>query len=217
MKSTKTIGQVTQSTTLIEEADDLSFGQVVLVSARWVLVIVGLVLTLWDPAPLPTLRIQLVVIFLMAGANFYLHAQTLMRHKVAPNIIYGASAADLITVTLFIVMNGGAPSQLFTFYFPAVVAFAVVFPTRVTALYTTVTVVSYGLISLGSFRYAALTALENSSDSMTLLTRIIILVAFAVCGNLFLRIERERRVAAAEAYSVLRTEIEQRSATAQQV
>src|SRR5438105_1213944 len=88
-----------------EDAEDLSFGQIVLVSARWILVVVGLVLTLWNPAPIGTLRIELLVIFLMAGVNFYLHAQTLMKRRVSAEIIYAASAADLFVVTLFVLIN----------------------------------------------------------------------------------------------------------------
>src|SRR5216683_1320111 len=94
MKNGKSNRQVNQPTSFFENTEDLSYGQIVLVSARWILVVVGLILTLWDPAPISTLRIQLLVIFLVAAANFYLHAQALMKRPVPSQVIYAASAVD---------------------------------------------------------------------------------------------------------------------------
>ena len=64
-----------------ERSEDLAQGQIVIVSARWILVIAGLVLTLWAPDKIGTLRIQLMVLLILAVANFYLHAQLLMRKR----------------------------------------------------------------------------------------------------------------------------------------
>src|SRR5689334_21665169 len=170
-----------------QHSDDLAYGQIVLISARWILVVVGLILTLWDPAPIGTPRIQLPVISLMRGVNFYLHAQTLMRRQISAEITYAASAADLIVVTLFVLINGGFKSPLFTFYFPAVVAFAVVFPTGITVIYTAATALFYFLIGLGSLKTPMPT--DTTADLEVLVMRVIILIAIAICGNLFLHIE----------------------------
>jgi len=206
---------IDQPGSFLENSDDLSRGQIVLVSARWVLVVVGLVLTLWNPAPISTLRVQLLVIFLMAGANFYLHAQTLMRHRIAAEILYAASAADLVTVSLFVLIDGGFKSPLFTFYFPAIVAFAVVFPARITTLYTAATAAYYLLMGLASLSLQW--SVDNSADVTVLITRVIMLISIAICGNLFLRIARGRRNAAAQAAADLKTELGRRSVDAQKL
>lgn len=205
MNKGKTNRVVNPPTSFFEDTEDLSFGQIVLVSARWILVVVGLVLTLWDPAPIGTLRIQLLVIFLVAAANFYLHAQTFMQRPVSSQVVYAASAVDLVVVTLFVTINGGFRSPLFTFYFPAIVAFAVVFPTRITSLYTGFTAAVYVVISLW-------TPIDLSNDLQILVTRVLILVALAVCGNIFLRIERTRRDAATKARASLVAEMSERPA-----
>ena len=70
---------VNNSTNRSETADDLAHGQVVIIAARWVLVVAGLILALWDPAPIAELRFQIVFILGLAMVNFYLQAQVLMR------------------------------------------------------------------------------------------------------------------------------------------
>jgi hypothetical protein len=143
----------------------------------------------------------------MAVANFYLHAQTLMKRPIKPELIYVASAADLAVVTLFVLMDGGFKSPLYTFYFPAVMAFAVVFPTEITTLYTVATAMCYTLICLFNPAMSALAGTDASKNMQTLVARVVILVAMAVCGNVYLRIERTRRNAAAKTHSDLLSEI----------
>jgi hypothetical protein len=212
MNNGKANPKVNQPTSFFENTEELSYGQIVLVSARWILVVVALILTLWDPAPISTLRVQLLVIFLVAAANFYLHAQALMQRPVPPPVIYAASAVDLAVVTLFVMINGGFNSPLFTFYFPAVVAFAVVFPTRITFIYTATTAVLYVLISMSSVSLPTSSSIDTSNDLLVLVARVVILAAIAVCGNVFLRIERGRREAATKAHADLVAEMTKRTA-----
>lgn len=184
------------SATFAKSANEVAYGQLVLVSARWVLILVGLVLTIWDPAPVNTLRVQILIIIMMAVANFYLHAQALMKKPIDTDLIYAASAADLLVVSIFVLIDGGFRAPIFTFYFPAVMAFAVVFPTKVTAVYTTAAAGAYAFICLFSFARQVVTGLDGTQNLQVLVVRIIILIAIAVCGNVFLRIERTRRTAA---------------------
>src|SRR5919109_362164 len=64
----------TRADTLSASADDLAQGQIVVVVARWILVLAGLVLALWNPAPIDELRAQVAAVLLLAVANFYLTA-----------------------------------------------------------------------------------------------------------------------------------------------
>ena len=103
-------------------SEDLAHGQIVIVTARWILVLAGLLLALWNPEAVGELRIQIIVILALAIANFYLQAQLLMRRPVIDQIVYAASAADLIVITILIITAGGFESGLVAHYFGPVVS-----------------------------------------------------------------------------------------------
>ena len=184
-------------------SNDLVFGQPVIVTMRWILVGSGLLLILWNPDSLPIMRVQIVVIFLLALANFYLHAQLLIKRPVMDQVVYASSAVDLILVSLLIVLGSGFESRLLVYYFPAIVSFSVVFPTILTATYVGTTMAAYGLISLAT-----------GGDLMTIMARLMIIAAIGYCGNLYLRIERSRREDAKESQERLLDQIRERQATA---
>ena len=186
-------------------SEDLVHGQVVIVAARWILVVTGLLFALWNPGGLGELRIQLLVIFLLAGANFYLHAQLLMRHPVIDQMVYAASIGDLAVITIIIIGGGGFDSGVYIFYFPAILAFSVAFPTNMTAFFVGGTMSVYGLISL----------VTPVVDEQVLASRLLMLAAVAVCGNLYWRIEDRQRRAAAEARQELMAQIHQRQTASQ--
>lgn len=188
--------------TTSDESTDLAFGQIVVVTARWILVTAGLVLALWLPDRLEQLRITIVVILLLAVANFYLHAQLLRRRPAVDVIAYAASAADLAVITLLVASQGGFTSDLYIFYFPAILAISVAFPTVIALGFAAVTFAAYALVGYGSGL--------GDGDLQVLVTRLIMLAAVGVCGNMYWRIERDRRAAAAEAQSELAAEIRAR-------
>src|SRR5215212_11525893 len=66
-------------------------GQSVIVVARWVLVLSGLVLALWNPGAIGEIRLQVLALLLLAVGNFYLHAQLLMHRPAINAIAYAAS------------------------------------------------------------------------------------------------------------------------------
>ncbi len=167
---------------------DLSHGQVVIVTARWILVGAGLVLALWNPEAIGALRIQVLVLLLIAVGNFFLHAQLLRRKFAIDAVAYAASAADLAVITLLVASQSGFESNLFVFYFPAVLAYSVAFRRELTAAYTLATVAAYALISFASFGLDL-----SGNDVQTLALRIIMISAVAICGSLYQKIESERR------------------------
>ena len=65
------------------DSEDLMHGQRVLVVARWILVVSGLLLALLNPMVLGELKIQVGLILVLAVANFFLHVQ-LKRNKAVP-------------------------------------------------------------------------------------------------------------------------------------
>ena len=191
-----------QETREAASSSDLIYGQPVIVAMRWILVASGLLLILWNPDSLSVMRVQILVILLLALANFYLHAQLLMERPVSDEVVYLSSAVDLILVTVLILIGNGFESRLLVYYFPAIVSFSVVFPTILTATYVGSTIAVYGLIGLVS-----------GGDIMIILTRLLIIAAIGSCGNLYLRIERSRRKEARESQERLMVQIHERGAS----
>lgn len=181
-----------------EESADSSHGQAVIVAARWILVASGLVLALVNPSSLFQLRTEVVLILLIAFANFALQAQLLRRRPAADPVAYAASAADLVVVTGLVLAQGGYSSPLFVFYFPAILALSVAFDRRVTAVYVGAAVAIYGSV-------AAATAGSLPAAGPDIVARCLVLVAIAVCGAAYREIERSRREAAARAAQPERT------------
>ena len=189
-------GPVKEGPTLVESlmgrsdsSDDLAQGQVVIIAARWILVVAGLMLALWNPDAIGDLRIQIVLILALAVGNFYLHAQVLMGRPVIAPVVLGASAADIVVISSIIAAQGGFESHLYVFYFPALLALSVAFRTQVTVAFTGAAIAIYGLIAL---------AAASPDDGQVLITRLLMLAGVAMCGNAYWRIERDRRNAAAE-------------------
>jgi hypothetical protein len=160
-------------------------GQMILVIARWVLVIAGLALVLWNPGPIDTLRFKILFLLLLAGGNFYLGAQVLRRRPMANWIVYAASLADISIISLIIVSEGGFDSNTYIFYYPAMLAISVAFPMVGTALYAAGAVSVYTLISLASMSW-------NEGNFQVLVTRILMIIAVAVIGALYRQMERKR-------------------------
>ena len=163
-------------------------GQLVIVLARWILVIAGFGLALWNPAPMGELRVQLATLLGLAVANFFLHAQLLRRKPVVDSIAYISSGADVAVITAIVIAQGGYESHLYGFYCVALLAMAVAFPLVPVVLYTSITAGFYGLIALA-------TVPRPTSDAhlLDVLCRVVILVAVAACGQLYRHIEQRHQ------------------------
>ena len=146
-------------------------------------------LAIWDPDAIGELRTQIVLVLGLAVANFYLHAQVLMRRPVSAPLVFAASAADIAVISAIIIAQGGFESNLFVFYFPAILALSVAFRTQVTFTFAGAAIATYATIAAATF---------IGDDPQVLITRLLMLAGVAVCGNVFWRIERDRRHAAVE-------------------
>lgn len=162
-----------------EENDEMAFGQIVIIWARWILVAAGLLLTAWNPGEMEDLRVSFGLIITLAAGNFFLHTQLVSRGPALTAVTYAASVADLAVISLII---GVGSASAFVFYVPALLAISVAFPTPATALYTTGAILTYGGI-----------AASQEAAAPTLLVQLMALAAVSLCGNLYWRVERRRR------------------------
>ena len=187
-----------------DSSQDLSSGQQVIIAARWVLVVTGLMLALVHPDPeaIGDLRVIIVVLLGLAGANFYLHTQLLTNRPALAGVVYGASVADLVAISLIVLAQGGSDSQVYVFYFPAMLAFSVAFGTQMTLIFAGGAIATYGLIAASTF---------SGENPEVIVVRLLMLAAVAFCGTMYWRIERDRRNAAEQLREALKSQVRQQA------
>lgn len=168
-----------------QTSDDLAHGQIVIVTARWILVVLGLLLSLYRATDLFALQVSIGVILTLAVANFFLTARILRRLPVQPELVYAASAADILLISIIIAIGSGYESNVFVYYFPAVLAFALVFPPVVTASFAAGTVLLYAAISASVW--------PGIADSQIMMARLLSLVTVAVVAFVSWRREGQHR------------------------
>jgi hypothetical protein len=169
--------------------EDLAFGQYLVVTARWILVAAGFILTVWVTGQdTPQVRQQVVYSFVVLAAlafgNFLLNMQLLKKRPTLDVVAYAASAADLVVITILIAVQGGFSSNVYVFYFPALLAISVAFPRPAAVVYTAAAMFAYWSVCL---------PLVAASDQQTMVTRLVMLAAVAFCGQLYFQIESDRR------------------------
>ena len=173
--------------TRAEAQSDLDHGQVVIVTARWILIAAGLFLAIvYPPANVAELRLQIAVILVLAVANFFLHAQLLKGRPITRDTAYAASGIDLAVISILLLSQSGHDPYLYVLYFPALLGLSVAFEPAVTAIYAGATAAFYGL-----FAIATAPSLAVAMPIVT--TRMLMLIAVAFCGAVYWRVEHDRR------------------------
>jgi hypothetical protein len=183
-----------------ERDTDLLYGQPVIVTARWIFVVSALILAFWNAETVESLKLQVLVIFLLAVENFYVHAQLLTGKPVKSLVVYLSSAADLLLISILILFQGGFNSSLYVFYFPAIAALSVAFSTQRTAEYTAGAISAYATVCL-----------MGGGDILITISRALMIGAVAFCGNRYWQIERARRREAATTREELLAELQQQN------
>jgi hypothetical protein len=169
-----------------EAQADLDHGQVVIVTARWLLIVVGLFLLVLKPtSSVEELRVQIALLLLLGLVNFVLLARLLRRRPVQPFVAYTASALDLVVVTILVLLQGG-DSPTFVLYFPALVALSVAFEPIVMLEYAVATAGVYGVIAFNRLP-------AGIEKGPIVLTRVLMLAAVAFCGGVYWFVEHDRR------------------------
>jgi hypothetical protein len=176
-----------------EALQELADGQLVVIAARWILVIAGLLLAIWNPGPIGELRLQIMVLLVIAVGNFFLHAHVLRKKETLATVAYLSSAADLTVISILIASQHGFGSNLYVFYFPAIAALALAFPREITIF----------LVGCGAGLYTMI-CLRTLPDDLAkeslqaLSVRLVMMAGVAVCAALYQQVEANRRRAAEE-------------------
>jgi hypothetical protein len=114
--------------------------------------------------------------------------------------VYGSSAVDLAVITVIMLAFGGLSTSIFVFYYPALLGIALVFPLAMTAVFTVTLAAGYALLilSTGNAWFVPLPGAIGARDLQTLVAHVIAMVAVAVIGHLYQRLEADRRRTARE-------------------
>jgi hypothetical protein len=177
-----------------EAAEDVFFGQVVIIWARWFLIVAGAVLALWTTHNSADLAAAVVPIAALMAMNFYLHGRYLTERPSNELQIATASLLDLALITALVLfwhgpnVADGLASPFAVFYYPGLLAFAFVMPRRLAVGYTTLAVALYGLVSVPQ--------VESAVEAKALLLRLATMAAIGGLGTFYWRIQRDRRRAA---------------------
>ena len=127
---------MTRTETHAVDRSDAYRGTSVVIAARWLLVAAGLAFVLYRPQSTMELSTGVVSILAIAVSNFWLQMRPLRNQSVVPLWAWCASAADLLVISGLLFMQGDASGKAFAFYYPAVVAYSLVFPGYVNGLLT---------------------------------------------------------------------------------
>jgi hypothetical protein len=181
-----------------EAAEDIFFGQVVIIWARWFLIAAGAVLTIWTTRETSHLAVAVIPIAALMAVNFYFHGRYLTERPCNDLQVMAASVLDLVLITALVVFWHGGPaissglaSPFFVFYYPMLLAVSFVRPPVRAIAYTAAVVAVYAVICLPD--------VASAVDAKALLLRLVTMATMGGLGAFYWRIQRDRgRAALAE-------------------
>ena len=179
-------------TTEQEAAEDVFFGQLVIIYARWFVVIAMTILVLWSSNTINQMIIGIALVVPLIALNFFVHGRYLMEKPANRLLLILLAIIDALVITLVIAFwpgEKGLFSQFYVFYYPIILAFAFVFPGRLSAIYSAFTLLLYSATCV----VFSPVFLEDSAEIERLLIRLITLAATGMIGAYYYRIPRSRR------------------------
>lgn len=175
-----------------EAAEDLYFGQIVAIWARWFVIAGAALLALWAAPDERTLAASTVLVVVLMLLNFFLHARQVAGQPANAALVTIASLVDLALITAMVVSWPGgasADSRYVVFYYPVVFAFALVFRPRLAIPYTLLALLIY---TIAGFALEG-GALLGAEQFEPFLMRLITLASMGALGTYYWRIQRRRR------------------------
>jgi len=174
-----------------EAAEDIFFGQLVIIYARWFVIVAMVILALWSTSSISQLVGAVIFIVPLMAINFFVHGRYLMEKPVNKMLLTLLSAVDILIITLLILFwpnENGLLSQFYIFYYPLILAYAFVSMARDSIIYTLFTLVLY---TAACFVTSPALVLE-SIWLERLVIRLITMAAMGLLGAYYWRIQRSR-------------------------
>ena len=188
-----------------EQIEDIFYGQINIIGARWFLIAGVLLLTLWGAQDVRDIQLKILPIIALIALNFYLHGRYMMERPAGRALIWFSSVLDLLVISVVISLGlprgqFGLDNPFYIFYYPVLLAFALVFARSITAIGISLTCIVY----VGICLFAGLGA---EGGAPTVVIRLVTLVATGMVGTMYWRIQREARRGAQEAQGALLNEL----------
>ena len=176
-----------------EAAEDIFFGQIAIIWARWFLIAAGAVITLWSGEDqFMTGIIALVILMVM---NFFFHARYMTGKPVNQFLLLFGNMVDLAVVTSLVIFwspgQTGLDSHFFILYYPMLFAWALVFSPRITIAFSVITLATYTMTCLGFTHFAHGHDMLTANQLQTLASRLITLGAMGGLGTYYYRRQRD--------------------------
>jgi len=181
----------TQRNSAQEAAEDIFFGQLVIIYARWFVIVSMIILALWSTSSVPQLTSAVLFIVPLMAINFFVHGRYLMEQPVNKMLLMILSVVDILVITLIILFwptDRGLLSQFYIFYYPIILAYAFVSLARNSIIYTLITLILYTAACFVSDPGLVL----QSAWLERLAIRLITMAAMGLLGAYYWRIQRTR-------------------------
>jgi hypothetical protein len=180
----------TMRTAAQEAAEDLYFGQTVILWARWFVVIGAIVAALWSAETPHELSTRILFGLGLMAVNVLLHGRYLIDRPANYTLLALAGLAYLAVITTIVGLWGdtGLASPYFVYFYPILFAVALVFPPTLATAYGIVALVLYSGVCLATGG-----GIDTSTDLKKLVMRLITLAAMVGLGTFYWRIQRARR------------------------
>jgi signal transduction histidine kinase len=165
----------------------------ILVAARWVLLVAAIFLVNYDPDTSSSGQLALNALLAAAGVlNAFLHGSLLAGRRIPLWLPVLASVVDAAAITLAVALAGGIDQPVYVLYFPALLAFTLVFPRSWGLLYSAAVICAYVAVVVADENFDS----GESGDLEALVLRVLALGATVLAANMAMRVERIRRAAA---------------------
>jgi hypothetical protein len=193
-------------------AEDIFFGQTVILWARWSVILAGTVLVLWTSTSVTQVSRTFPFFLALMAMNFFLHGRYVMGSPLNRTVVIASSLVDLVLITAIVLYwpgQTGLKSQFFVLYYPVVFAFALVFPRLIEAGYTVLAILIY---TTACFFAGTVSLAHGAEDYKQLVMRLIVIAAMGFLGNYYFRIQRDRLRRASEGEPSVINELQQKVA-----
>jgi len=176
-----------------EAMQDVFYGQIVFIWARWIVIISTLFLILRNARGVADIQVPMIPLVLLIAANFYIHGRFVMRRPANAVLLTIATMIDFVFITAIILLGAGGKTGIanpfFVLYYPVMLAYALVFPRRRTLIMAVILIVVYLLICV----FIPPRVSIANEDEKVLAVRTVMLLITALLGTMYWRIQRRRR------------------------
>lgn len=175
-----------------ESAEDIFFGQISIIWARWFLIAAGTVIALWSAIDASQLTLAVLTLVALMGLNFFAHGRYITGKPVNQFLLLFGNLLDVTIITLLVIFwsgQTGLKSNFFILYYPMLLAWALVFPPSVTFIFSLITLVIYAAACL--LTPSAPMMFSSIAGFETLVIRLITLGAMAGLGTYYYRRQRD--------------------------